>query len=518
MTNATTRPRPKPSVAALLPHPANDTAIGLPGAVRVLTCGSVDDGKSTLIGRLLWDATDLPDDQRAMVRRAAVAAGDATALDYSLLLDGLLAEREQGITIDIAWRTFDAGDTRFTLIDSPGHEQYTRNMASGASHADVAILLVDARAGIKSQTRRHLAILDTFGVRRVVLAVNKMDLVDRAEARFRAIEAEFKALQRRFAFTDTVAIPVSARFGDNVAARSATMTWYQGPSVLEHLSRPYAAAESGPFRMPVQMVLRGGQDFRGLAGTVTSGGIAVGDEIADCVSGQRAKVRRIATMDGDLARARQGQAVAIVLDRDLDLSRGAVLATPDAMPSRANAIEARLVWLAEHPFTIDTRYLLRTATDLVPISRLEITALLDLVSLERRPATGCAVNEIALVHRVRPAGGARSVSAGAGHRLVPDRRRGQRGDGCRRRRHERRGARGDGNDRARRSSSQGVHPDPVAAGRRRVRRSGWPPRTGSGVPPPRQRGRSALAIGRTSRDMRLLSISTARRGSRPGTC
>jgi bifunctional enzyme CysN/CysC len=385
--------KPDPSVPRpVAPALPADRALA---AIRVLTCGSVDDGKSTLIGRLLWDATELPDDTRAMVRRAAVKTGDPDTLDYSLLLDGLLAEREQGITIDIAWRSFDTADTRFTLIDSPGHEQYTRNMASGASHADVAVLLIDARHGIKPQTRRHLAILDTFGVRRVVLAVNKMDLVDWSEERFQSIAADFDLLRARFAFTEATAIPVSARTGDNVASKSAVHAWYRGPSLLDVLARPATVATAGPFRFPVQLVVRGANDFRGLAGTVTSGAIAVGDEIADTVSGRTARVARIVTMDRDLDRAVAGHAIVLQLDRDLDVSRGAVLSAADGRPVAARSLDARLVWLADQPFSIDQSYLLRTATDLVPIARLEITSLLDLVALNRRPATNAAANDIA---------------------------------------------------------------------------------------------------------------------------
>ena len=371
----------------------------LAGIVRVLTCGSVDDGKSTLIGRLLWDASDLFEDQRAALRRSERRVLDGKHLDYSLLVDGLIAEREQGITIDIAWRTFDTAERQFVIIDSPGHEQYTRNMASGASHADVAVMLIDARHGIKRQTKRHVAILDLFGVRRVVLAVNKMDLVGWSEARFREIEADFAALSAQFNFEDAVAIPVAAVAGENVARRSGEMTWYSGKTLLEQLNRVPATEPhlARPFRMPVQTVLRDGQDFRGLAGTITAGRIAVGDLIADVVSGREARVARIATMDGDLAQARQGQAVSLVLDRDIDLSRGAVLAAVHARPTAARALEGRLVWLSETAFDPNGHYLLRTATDLVPVSQVSIRALLDLETMAQTAAATCAVNEIALV-------------------------------------------------------------------------------------------------------------------------
>ncbi len=363
----------------------------LNGDLRLLTCGSVDDGKSTLIGRLLWDASDLYDDQRA-----ALAKGGTP--DFSLLTDGLVAEREQGITIDIAWRYFDTATRRFVVIDSPGHEQYTRNMASGASHADVAIMLVDARHGVKTQTRRHAAILNLVGVKRVILAVNKMDLADWSEARFREIEANFRALGGAFGFWEAVAIPVSAIGGDNVARRSENMPWYQGPILLDHLERLPSrdAAPTGPFRMPVQTVLRDGRDFRALAGTVSSGAVHVGDEILDPGSLKTARVKRIATMDGDLPMAAQGQAVAIQLDRDIDVARGAVLAAPESPPAMARSLEARLVWLSETAFDPKAGYLLRSATDLAPVTALGVTARLDLATLEIEPADGAAMNDIVL--------------------------------------------------------------------------------------------------------------------------
>ncbi|MDX2259821.1 MAG: GTP-binding protein [Hyphomicrobiaceae bacterium] len=373
-----------------------DLGVALGGLVRVLTCGSVDDGKSTLIGRLLWDCSDLFEDQRAAVEKNGLTAAGGKHLDYSLLVDGLIAEREQGITIDIAWRYFDTAERRFVLIDSPGHEQYTRNMASGASHADVAVMLVDARHGLKAQTRRHAALLDLFGVRNVVLAVNKMDLVDYARVRFADIASEFAKIAAGFSFRTALAIPVSAVAGDNVAGPSLRTPWYRGPSLIEALGAAAGARSRADlaFRMPVQHVARDGQDFRGLAGTVASGTIAVGDGFLDAVSGQAGRVARIATMDGDRDVARAGDAVIIVPDRDLDLSRGAVLSATTAPATASRALEARLVWLSERPFDPSRGYLMRTATDLVPVSRLDITERLDLASLASAPATSCATNDI----------------------------------------------------------------------------------------------------------------------------
>ncbi len=366
--------------------------------LRLLTCGSVDDGKSTLIGRLLWDATDLFDDQRETLKRGKKVDGGNP--DFSLLMDGLVAEREQGITIDIAWRYFDTATRRFVVIDSPGHEQYTRNMASGASHADVAIMLVDARHGIKKQTRRHAAILDLVGVKRVILAVNKMDLVDWSEQKFRQIEADFQTLSWRFGFWEAIAIPVAAVSGDNVARQTEHMPWYKGPHLLEHLEElPSRGTEAtGPFRLPVQTVLRDGRDFRGLAGTVSAGSVRVGETVVDALSKRVARIQRIATMDGDLDEARQGQAVAIQLDIDLDVARGAVLSKADAKPVVARSLETRLVWLSETAFDPRGAYLLRTATDLIPVSSLEIRSLLDLETLAAHPSSVCSVNDIAIAH------------------------------------------------------------------------------------------------------------------------
>ncbi len=370
----------------------------LSGIVHLLTCGSVDDGKSTLIGRLLWDASDLYEDQRETVRRSGRKAADSDLPDFSMLLDGLVAEREQGITIDIAWKYFDTETRRFVIIDSPGHEQYTRNMASGASHADVAILLVDARAGVKKQTKRHASILDLVGVKRVVLAVNKMDLVDWSEDVFRKIEADFRTLCRKFNFVDATAIPLSAVYGDNVARKSGNMAWFSGPYLLQHLETTpnRVTVATGAFRFPVQTVLRDGQDFRGLAGTVTSGAVRTGDTIADALSGRTATVQRISTFDGDITTASAGQAVALQLDIDLDVSRGAVLAAPGKLPVAAQTVEGRFVWLSETPFDPRTGYLLRTNTDLVPISNIEIKALLDLETMSSSPSQTCGVNDIAV--------------------------------------------------------------------------------------------------------------------------
>jgi bifunctional enzyme CysN/CysC len=370
----------------------------LDSSLHVLTCGSVDDGKSTLIGRMLWDAAGVFSDQRdAISQQALTSAGTP---DFSLLVDGLAAEREQGITIDIAWRYFELPTRRLVIIDSPGHVQYTRNMATGASHADVAVLLVDARAGIKEQTRRHAAILDLIGVRRIILAVNKMDLVGWSQDRFREIEAHFAAAMGRFGFVDALAIPLSAIHGDNVARRSRNMPWYDGPPLLEHLQMIPArvATAHEAFRFAVQLVVRDGQDFRGFAGTVASGQIVVGDAIRDGVSGRSSRIARIVTMGGDLAIAKAGQAVVLQLEDDIDVSRGAVLAHADADLSAVQRFAGRLVWLSDSPFDPDRGYLLRTATDLVPLNGIEVRALLDLETLSEQPALWLRTNDIGAVN------------------------------------------------------------------------------------------------------------------------
>lgn len=368
--------------------------------LRFITCGSVDDGKSTLIGRLLYDTKRVFADQLSALEADSRQFGtQGQGLDFALLVDGLAAEREQGITIDVAYRFFATPARQFIVADTPGHEQYTRNMASGASHADVAILLIDARHGIKKQTRRHAAILDLVGVKRVILAVNKMDLVGWSEDSFRKIEADFQTLSWRFGFWEAIAIPAAAVSGDNVARASENMPWYKGPTLLQHLEElPSRGTEpKGPFRFPVQTVLRDSRnDFRGLAGTVSAGSVRVGETVVDALSKRSAKILRIATMDGDFEQASQGQAVAIQLDTDIDVARGAVLSKADARPVVARSLETRMVWLSETPYDPRGSYLLRTATDLTPVSNLKIRALLDLETLATTPSAECGANDIAI--------------------------------------------------------------------------------------------------------------------------
>ena len=375
--------------AAPVPEPQAARAM-----LKVLTCGSVDDGKSTLLGRLLWDTGKVFEDHRGAIVRAA---GHGATPDLSLLVDGLQAEREQGITIDIAWRYIDTPRRRLVFIDSPGHEQYTRNMATGASQADVAVLLVDARHGAKRQTRRHVAICELMGVRQLILAVNKMDLVGWSSARFDEVETEFQDLAADLRLARVTAIPISALGGDNVVRRSPAMPWYTGPTLVDWLEElePMAQAVTAPFRMPVQLVVRAGSDFRGYAGTISSGCIAAGDRVLEPVSGVSARVRRIATMDGDLPLAQAGDAVTFQLDTDLDIARGTVLAAPDRPPRVARALEARMVWLSDRPFDPRAGYLLRAATDVVPVMSIDIAQVLDVDRLQPRCAASCRANDIA---------------------------------------------------------------------------------------------------------------------------
>jgi bifunctional enzyme CysN/CysC len=270
-------------------------------------------------------------------------------------------------------------------------------MATGASHADVAILLVDARHGPKRQTRRHAAICDLVGIKKVILAVNKMDLVDFAEARYHEIESEFRAMAGSFGFTEIATVPVAALSGDNVAYRSFHMPWYAGPTLLDYLETvdPKTEPADAPFRMPVQLVLRASSDFRGYAGTITSGRVRVGERIVDARTGLGATLKRISTMDGDLPSAGKGEAVTLVLDTDLDISRGAVLSELARRPVNADVIEARLVWLSETPFDPESGYLLRTATDLAPVTSMSISALVNFETLASSPAHACGVNDIA---------------------------------------------------------------------------------------------------------------------------
>jgi bifunctional enzyme CysN/CysC len=337
--------------------------------LRFLTCGSVDDGKSTLIGRLLFESGQIPEDQVAALERDSARFGTTGgALDYALLLDGLEAEREQGITIDVAYRYFSSPKRSFIVADTPGHEQYTRNMATGASNCDVAVILVDATKGLIAQTERHSRICALFGIRQVILAVNKMDLVKGDQKTFDAIRDDYMAFTADLGFSAITAIPLSARNGDNLSVRTETTPWYKGPTLLEALETAEVdgGATGRPFRMAVQYVNRPHADFRGYAGTITAGRVQAGDRIVVCPSGRQATVARIVTWDGDLATAYAGDAVTLVLDQEVDISRGDVFAHPFDRPTSADRFAARLLWMDERPLDPSRSYLVRIGAHVGP--------------------------------------------------------------------------------------------------------------------------------------------------------
>jgi sulfate adenylyltransferase subunit 1 len=332
--------------------------------LRFMTCGSVDDGKSTLIGRLLYDSKQVFDDQlTALQRDSRRGAAPAGEIDFSLLVDGLSAEREQGITIDVAYRFFATEKRTFIVADTPGHEQYTRNMATGASNSELAVLLVDARAGLTRQTRRHSLIASMLGVRNVVLAVNKMDMIGWSQSRFDAIVAEYAAFAEACAFDEVVAIPLSALNGDNVVQPPVAAPWYRGPTLLHYLEtvdvvRPASLAAC----MPVQWVNRPNSAFRGYSGSVASGVFTPGQEIRVLPSKRPSRIARIVTSTADLDKAVAGQSVTLTLADNVDLSRGDVIAAPDAPIKLADAFHARLFWAADAPLKAGASFYLKLAT------------------------------------------------------------------------------------------------------------------------------------------------------------
>ena len=368
--------------------------------LRFLTCGSVDDGKSTLIGRLLYDSQLILDDQMATLKnesrnRATGSAG----IDFSLLVDGLTAEREQGITIDVAYRFFETEKRKFIVADTPGHEQYTRNMATGASNAELAILLVDARKGLLPQTRRHAYILSLIGVRHVVMVANKIDLVGYDEQIFRDIDADFRSFAEPLGFDTIETIPVSALEGDNIVTPSANMTWYQGPALLPYLEEITVGEDrtESAMRFPVQWVNRPNLDFRGFSGTLVSGTVSVGDAVLVAASRKPAEIARIVTMDGDLDTARAGQAVTLVLDREIDVSRGDILVKPGETPDVSDQFQARLVWMHDEPAYHGRSYLLKIGTQLVPATLTNIKHRTDVNTLDKLAASNLQLNEVGTV-------------------------------------------------------------------------------------------------------------------------
>ncbi len=365
--------------------------------LRFITCGSVDDGKSTLIGRLLWDSKLIFEDQLAALEVDSKKVGtQGDEIDYALLLDGLQAEREQGITIDVAYRFFSTDKRKFIVADTPGHEQYTRNMVTGASTADVAIILIDARKGILTQTRRHSYLVSLVGIRKVVVAINKMDLVDYSVERFEAIKADYEGFAGQLGFEDIACIPISALKGDNIITPSALTRWYHGPTLMAYLEtvRVDNLALNRPFRMPVQWVNRPDLDFRGFCGTIASGKIAPGDKVTVTSSGQQSRVARIVTMDGDLEEAVAGQAVTLTLADEIDISRGDLLADPLNRPAHADQLEAHLVWMHDDVLLPGRSYLLKSGATTVPVQISDLKYKVNVNTLEHVAGKTLGLNEI----------------------------------------------------------------------------------------------------------------------------
>jgi sulfate adenylyltransferase large subunit len=366
--------------------------------LRFTTAGSVDDGKSTLIGRLLHDSKAVYEDQLASVRKSRVNRS-GKELDFSLLTDGLRAEREQGITIDVAYRYFSTARRKFIIADTPGHEQYTRNMATGASTADLAVILVDATKGLLAQTRRHAYIASLLGIPNVVAAINKMDLVAYGEDVFVRLERDFRELARSLGVLFVQAIPVSALEGDNIVERGEKMPWYAGPTLMEHLEtveiRP--TQDAGEFRFPIQSVIRPDGSFRGYAGRVASGKIHPGDAVIALPSRQRSRVKAIVTYDGEVETALTGQSVVLQMEDEIDLSRGDLLTKPGELPIVSDRFAATVVWLHAQPFALNRTYLLKHTTHQVKVKSQRIRRRVNINDFSEHPAQQLEMNEIASV-------------------------------------------------------------------------------------------------------------------------
>jgi bifunctional enzyme CysN/CysC len=366
--------------------------------LRFITCGSVDDGKSTLIGRLLYDSRMVLEDQLAALERDSKVSGtQGDDLDFALLVDGLSAEREQGITIDVAYRFFSTDKRKFIVADTPGHEQYTRNMVTGASTADAAVILIDARKGVLTQSRRHSYLVSLVGIDQIVLAINKMDLVGWSQEIFDTIVAEYMDFARLVGLKTVQAIPMSALRGDNIAQRSDAAPWYQGPALLEHLEAipPATTPVDDPFYMPVQWVNRPDLDFRGYAGFVVSGQARPGDRVRVAPSGRESRIARIVTQDGDLTAAMAGQSVTITLHDQVDISRGDVLMAADAPLEIADQFEANIVWMSAEPLLPGRAYLMKIGAQTVSAQITEIKHRVDIDTLEHMAAKVLHLNEIA---------------------------------------------------------------------------------------------------------------------------
>ena len=366
--------------------------------LRFITCGSVDDGKSTLIGRLLYDSKMLFEDQLAAIERDSQKWGtQGGEIDFALLVDGLSAEREQGITIDVAYRFFSTDRRKFIVADTPGHEQYTRNMVTGASTADVAVILIDARKGVLTQTRRHSYLASLIGIRQVVLAVNKMDLVDYDPATFARIDEDYRAFAARIGLTQVTSIPLSALKGENMTGPSAAMPWYEGPSLMQFLETcevDEARLQRLPLRLPIQWVNRPHLDFRGFCGQVASGTLVPGQRIRVQPSGRETRVARIVAIDGDRERAVAGESVTITLEDEVDLSRGDVVSAADSPAEVADQFECTLVWMADEPMLPGRPYLIKIGTRTVGATVTEPKYKVNVNTLEHLAAKTLALNEI----------------------------------------------------------------------------------------------------------------------------
>ncbi len=364
--------------------------------LRFITCGSVDDGKSTLIGRLLHDSKLIFEDQLSALAKDSERHGTVgDDIDFALLVDGLEAEREQGITIDVAYRFFTTPRRSFIVADTPGHEQYTRNMATGASNAELAVILIDARKGVLVQTRRHSLICSLLGIRDVLLAVNKMDLVGYDEGTFRRTVADYTAFNAQLGFRTIMPIPISARQGDNITRRG-NMSWYDGPLLLDYLETVEVEAEAAdrPFRFPVQWVNRPNLDFRGYAGTVVSGAIAAGEPVVVASSGKSSRVRQLLTHDGQLAAAGAGEAITITLEDELDIARGDILVSPTSRPEISDQFAAHVIWMSDHDLVPGRNYLARIGTRTTALTVTGIKYKIDVNTREHLAAHTLALNDI----------------------------------------------------------------------------------------------------------------------------
>ncbi|MBX9644337.1 MAG: sulfate adenylyltransferase subunit CysN [Novosphingobium sp.] len=366
--------------------------------LRFITCGSVDDGKSTLIGRLLYDSKMIFEDQLAALESDSKKVGtQGQEIDFALLVDGLAAEREQGITIDVAYRFFNTEKRKFIVADCPGHEQYTRNMVTGASTADLAVILIDARKGVLVQTRRHSYLCHLIGIQGLVLAVNKMDLVDYDQATYDAIVADYAAFAQSIGIESFTALPISGFKGDNITALSAQTPWYSGPTLVEHLETVEVQSSrdaEGPLRLPVQWVNRPNLDFRGFAGLIASGSVKPGDAVRVLPSGKTTTISRIVTLDGDLDQAVAGQSVTLTLADEIDCSRGDVIAAADAPPEVADQFEATLVWLNDDPLHVGRGYWLKLGTQTVSVTVQQPKYTVNVNTLEHLAAKTLELNAI----------------------------------------------------------------------------------------------------------------------------